>query len=124
MASEIKLPELGENIEKGDVVRVLVNAGDTIKPDQALIELETDKATIEVPSTTGGKILEVKVKVGDKVKVGQVLFIVERRADADAKDSPTSTTSAKSTEPAKSAPPAKTEPSGSGPTGTYRTYRT
>jgi pyruvate dehydrogenase E2 component (dihydrolipoamide acetyltransferase) len=83
MASEIKLPELGENIEKGDVVRVLVNAGDIIQPDQPLIELETDKATIEVPSTSGGKILEVKVKTGDKVKVGQVLFTIERRAGAE-----------------------------------------
>jgi len=88
MASEIKLPELGENIEKGDVVRVLVNVGDTIKADQPLIELETDKATIEVPATSGGKILEVKVKTGDKVKVGQVLFIVERRADAAAAPPP------------------------------------
>ena len=106
MASEIKLPELGENIEKGDVVRVLVNAGDTIKPDQPLIELETDKATIEVPATTGGKILEVKVKPGDKVKVGQTLFIVERRAGGEAAPAATAAPT-KAPEPAKAAEPAK-----------------
>jgi pyruvate dehydrogenase E2 component (dihydrolipoamide acetyltransferase) len=51
MPVEFKLPELGENVEKGDVVRVLVNVGDVIKKDQSVLELETDKATIEVPAT-------------------------------------------------------------------------
>ena len=55
-----KLPELGENVEKGDVVRVLVAAGDTVKVDQAVLELETDKATIEVPSSVAGKVTEVR----------------------------------------------------------------
>ena len=67
---EFKLPELGENVEKGDVVRVLVNVGDVVKKDQPVVELETDKATIEVPSPVGGTVTEVKVKPGDKVKVG------------------------------------------------------
>ena len=49
MPTEFKLPELGENITAGDVVRVLVSAGDTIAKDQPVLELETDKATIEVP---------------------------------------------------------------------------
>lgn len=84
MASEIKLPELGENVEKGDVVRVLVSPGDTIKADQPVLELETDKATIEVPSTVAGKVAELKVKAGDKVKVGQVVLIVENGAGSAA----------------------------------------
>jgi len=74
--TEVKLPELGENIEKGDVVRVLVNVGDAIKADQPIVELETDKATIEVPSAVGGVVAELKVKVGDKIKVGQVLLVL------------------------------------------------
>jgi pyruvate dehydrogenase E2 component (dihydrolipoamide acetyltransferase) len=74
--TEVKLPELGENIEKGDVVRVLVNVGDSIKADQPIVELETDKATIEVPSATGGVVAELKVKVGDKIKVGQVILVL------------------------------------------------
>ena len=75
--AEVKLPELGENVEKGDVTRVLVNVGDVIKADQPIIELETDKATVEVPSNAGGKVTEIRVKAGDKVKVGQVVLTLD-----------------------------------------------
>ena len=64
MALEFKVPELGENVEKGDVVRVMVKAGDVVAVDQAVFELETDKATIEVPSTVAGKIANVAIKNG------------------------------------------------------------
>ena len=76
MATEFKLPELGENIESADVVNVLVKEGDVIKKDQAILEIETDKATIEVPSTIEGKITKVLIKTGDKVKVGAVILVV------------------------------------------------
>ena len=87
MATELKLPELGENIAAGDVVRVLVSAGDVIAREQPIVELETDKATIEVPSSLSGRVAEVKVKAGEKVKVGQVLLSVEE-ADGAAAASP------------------------------------
>ncbi|MDQ3068255.1 MAG: biotin/lipoyl-binding protein, partial [Acidobacteriota bacterium] len=77
MATELTLPELGENVSSGDVVRILVKAGDTIKKDQAVLELETDKATIEVPSDVDGTVDEIKVKQGDKVKVGQVVLTLK-----------------------------------------------
>ncbi|HSC29174.1 MAG TPA: 2-oxo acid dehydrogenase subunit E2 [Vicinamibacterales bacterium] len=77
MTSELKLPELGENITTGDVVRVLVSAGDALEKDQPVLELETDKATIEVPSTLSGTVRDVKVKQGDRVNVGQVVLVVE-----------------------------------------------
>ena len=77
MPTEFKIPELGENITSGDVVRVLVNAGDAIAKDQPVLELETDKATIEVPSTVSGTVKDIKVKQGDKVKVGQVVLTVD-----------------------------------------------
>lgn len=77
MAKEFKLPELGENIESADIINVLIKAGDTIDIDQGVIEIETDKATIEVPSTLKGTVKEVKVKSGDKVKVGQIIFTIE-----------------------------------------------
>ncbi len=77
MAKEFKLPELGENIEAADVVNVLVNEGDIIKKDQAVLEIETDKATIEVPSTVEGKITKLFIKAGDKVKVGATILVVE-----------------------------------------------
>ena len=77
MATEFKLPELGENIEAADVANVLVKEGDTVKKDQAIIEIETDKATIEVPSTVEGTITKLLVKSGDKVKVGSVVMVVD-----------------------------------------------
>src|SRR6478736_2154758 len=82
MPTEFTLPELGENIAAGDVVRVLVSPGDTIAKDQAVLELETDKATIEVPSSVAGTVGEVRVKPGDKVKVGQVVLTVDDGAAA------------------------------------------
>jgi pyruvate dehydrogenase E2 component (dihydrolipoamide acetyltransferase) len=75
--TDFRLPELGENISAGDVLRVLVKPGDTIEKDQAVLELETDKATIEVPSSVAGKVKEIKVKEGDKVKVGQAILSVD-----------------------------------------------
>jgi pyruvate dehydrogenase E2 component (dihydrolipoamide acetyltransferase) len=83
--TDFKLPELGENITAGDVVRVLVKAGDTIAKDQPVIELETDKATIEVPSSVAGVVKDVQVKPGEKVKVGQTILTVDGDAGAAAK---------------------------------------
>ncbi|MGB2713594.1 MAG: 2-oxo acid dehydrogenase subunit E2 [Vicinamibacterales bacterium] len=77
MPTEFKIPELGENVTSGDVVRVLVKPGDTVAKDQPLLELETDKATIEVPSTVAGTVKEIKVKQGDKVTVGQLVLTVD-----------------------------------------------
>src|SRR4051812_29035892 len=88
---DFTLPELGEQIEAGDVLRVLVKAGDTLVKDQPVLELETDKATIEVPSSVAGTVKEIKVKAGDKVKVGQAILSYEEGATAkpaDAKTAP------------------------------------
>src|SRR5436190_21731464 len=79
---DFKLPELGENVTSGDVLRVLVKPGDTVAKDQPVLELETDKATIEVPSSVEGQVKDVKVKAGDKVKVGQAILTVEDGAAA------------------------------------------
>jgi pyruvate dehydrogenase E2 component (dihydrolipoamide acetyltransferase) len=77
MATEFTLPDLGENIASGDVVTVFVSEGDVIKPGQALLEVETDKAVIEVPCPPGGQIAKVLVKKGETVKVGQPLVLLE-----------------------------------------------
>lgn len=82
MAKEFVLPELGENIASADVLQVLIKAGDHVKADQTVLEIETDKATIEVPSTISGVVKEVNVKSGDKAKVGQVIFTVEEEGGA------------------------------------------
>ena len=68
---DFTLPELGENITAGEVLRVLVKPGDTLAKDQPVLELETDKATIEVPSSVAGQIKDVKVKAGDTVSVAR-----------------------------------------------------
>ena len=88
MAIEFKLPELGENIESGDLVRVIVSPGAQVHEGDPVIELETDKAVIEVPSTISGTIGDIKVKQGDKVKVGQVIFTLAEGKGAETKASP------------------------------------
>ncbi|HZL95587.1 MAG TPA: biotin/lipoyl-containing protein, partial [Vicinamibacterales bacterium] len=75
--SEFILPNLGDGVAQGDVLKVLVKPGDAIKIDQPVLELETDKATIEVPSNVEGKVTEIKVKAGDKVKPGQAVLTLE-----------------------------------------------
>ena len=89
---EFKLPELGENIEQGDLVRLMIAPGATVSAGQSVMELETDKAVLEVPSSVTGTVQEIRVKEGDKIKVGQVIFTVENGAgpklDAPAKAAP------------------------------------
>jgi len=87
MPSEFVLPDLGENIASGDVVNVFVSEGDVVKQGQALLEVETDKAVIEVPCPPGGRIEKVLVKKGDTIKVGQALVILAA-ADAAAATPP------------------------------------
>ena len=81
-ASEFKLPELGENVHQGDLVRLMISAGDKVSEGQPVMELETDKAVVEVPSSVSGVVKEVRVKQGEKVKVGQVIFTLEEGASA------------------------------------------
>lgn len=77
MATKITLPSLGENIESGDVLSILVSEGDVVTKDQDLLELETDKATMPVPSPQAGKIVKVLVAEGDTVPVGGAIFEIE-----------------------------------------------
>src|SRR3979490_100705 len=82
MATEFKLPELGENIESGDLVRLMIKPGASINEGEPVMELETDKAVVEVPSSVTGTIGEIRVKEGDKLRVGQVIFTVENGSGA------------------------------------------
>ena len=95
---EFKLPELGENIEQGDLVRLMVEPGAPVSAGQSVMELETDKAVVEVPSSVSGTVQEIRVKEGDKIKVGQVIFTVD---GAESKASQA---------PAQAAPPAPAPP--------------
>ena len=100
--SEFIIPNLGDGVAQGDVLKVLVKAGDTLAVDQPVLELETDKATIEVPSNVAGKVTEVKVKAGDKVKPGQAVLVLANGASSASGASGAS--SAKAEEPKKEAP--------------------
>ncbi len=84
--TEFTVPELGENVAGGDVAKVLIKVGDTVRLEQPVMELETDKATIEVPSTVAGIVADVRVKKGDKVNVGAVVFTVADSHAGEARD--------------------------------------
>jgi len=77
MSYEIKLPALGDGIDGGDVVNILVEPGSVIEKDTILLELETEKAVVEVPSPRAGRIGKIHIRNGDKVQVGQVMFSLE-----------------------------------------------
>lgn len=86
MATDFKLPELGENIDSGTIARVLVSDGDSVDKGQSILEVETDKAVVEVPSPAAGTIEKLSVKDGDTIKVGQLICSIggEGKAKAEA----------------------------------------
>src|ERR1700683_1266122 len=111
---EFKLPALGENIEQGDLVRLMIAPGATVSEGQAVMELETDKAVVEVPSSISGTVDKIMVKEGDKIKVGQVIFTAENNgasAAAAAKETP------RKEEPGKPAGKAQPKQASSGSSG-------
>ena len=74
---EIKVPNLGDGIESGDVLTVLVREGDTIQAEQGIVELETDKAVAEVPSPHAGRVSKIHVRAGDAVQMGTTLITLQ-----------------------------------------------
>ncbi|MBK6536376.1 MAG: 2-oxo acid dehydrogenase subunit E2 [Ignavibacteria bacterium] len=86
MIKEVKLPEVSDNVETGDVVKILVSIGDKIKIDQPVIELETDKAMFEVPSTEEGTVKEINVKEGQSIQIGSVILKLETNGAENVKD--------------------------------------
>lgn len=107
MSFEFKLPELGENITTATIVGVLVSAGDQIEPGQPVVELETDKAVLEVPSDVGGQVTAVHVKAGQEIGIGQLLLTLEEGGAAEAAPA-TEAQAAKA--PAAATQPAQPEP--------------
>lgn len=85
MKKDIKIPDIAENVEKGTISNVLVTEGDEVDLEQPLVEVETDKATTDIPSPFKGKILEIKVSQGEEVKVNQIIMIIEVN-DGEQKD--------------------------------------
>src|SRR5690348_3236801 len=84
--SQVVVPDIGD-FKEVEVIEVLVKAGDTVTKEQSLITLESDKATMEIPSPGGGVVKELKVKVGDKVSQGTPILVLDAREAAAAKES-------------------------------------
>ncbi len=115
MIVEVRLPEISENVESGDVTKVLVAPGDVVTVDQPLIELETEKAVFEVPSTAAGVVARIDLKPGDSVKVGGVIATIDTEAKKAAGAPPAPTpkpieAAKPAPAPASAAPPRAPEP--------------
>jgi len=100
---DIKVPDIGD-FDEVSVIEVLVKAGDTIKAEQSLITVESDKASMEIPSSAAGVVKEVKVKLGDKVKQGSVVLTLEASGAAPAAPAPAPAPEKKAAAPAASDP--------------------
>ncbi len=83
MPTQIKLPNLGENIESGDVLTIFVSEGDVVKENQDLLEVETDKATMPIPSPEAGKITKILVSEGDTIQIGAPFMEIEAAGGGD-----------------------------------------
>jgi pyruvate dehydrogenase E2 component (dihydrolipoamide acetyltransferase) len=109
MPREIKLQPLGENLEGGKVLEVKVSPGSSVSAGQTLLEVEAEKATLEVPAPEAGKVTQVLVKKGDDVVVGQTLLLLENGKDASSKPpTPQPAGAMKTAAPAQPVPPAPT----------------
>ena len=104
MLIEIVFPEIADNVVSGLVGNVMVSVGDMVEEDQALVEVETDKATSQIPTEKAGKVVEIKVANGDTVKVGETLVVVEAAAGGAATVAETVSKAPKETTPKLEAP--------------------
>ena len=82
--SEIRLPELGEDILDADVLKVLVSVGDYVQENDSVLEIETEKATLDVPSEIEGYVTEIMVSTGQVIEVGQLLFVLSQESKLEA----------------------------------------
>ncbi len=103
---EVKVPDIGDFAEVA-VIELLVKPGDTVKAEQSLITVESDKASMEIPSSAAGVVKELRVKLGDKVSEGSVVLVLDAEGAATAPEAPVS--DSKQANPSTERPPAATE---------------
>ncbi|NDZ11948.1 dihydrolipoyllysine-residue acetyltransferase [Variovorax sp. WS11] len=114
---EVKVPDIGD-FDEVAVIEVLVKVGDAVKPEQSLITVESDKASMEIPSSAAGVVKELKVGVGSKVKEGSVVLVLEGEGAAAAAPAPAAAPAAAAPAPAAASPapaPAAAAPAATGP---------
>jgi pyruvate dehydrogenase E2 component (dihydrolipoamide acetyltransferase) len=114
---DVKVPDIGD-FKDVEVIELLVKPGDTIKAEQSLVTVESDKASMEIPATHGGLIKEIKVKLGDKVSEGSLLVVVEGEggggAQAAPSPQPSPAAAGEGSKPTPPAPPAAPAPAAAG----------
>ncbi len=113
MATEVKTPDLGDGIDSGDVLEILVNVGDSINKGDGIIELETDKATVTVPSDASGVVTKILVEEGDTATIGTALIELEAKdsaAPAPQMEQPTEPSQTAAETPTETPPPATPPP--------------
>ncbi|MDA0573042.1 dihydrolipoyl dehydrogenase [Burkholderia gladioli] len=115
---EVKVPDIGD-FKEIPVIEVLVKAGDTVEKEQSLVTLESDKATMDVPSSEAGVVKEVKVKVGDNVSEGTLIVVLEGSADAAKPAEKAPAPAAKPAEKAAEKPAEKAAPAAAPQAGSY-----
>ena len=99
MAIEFKLPEIGEGVAEGEIIKWLVAEGDEVSEDTPLVEVMTDKATVEVPSPRAGKILEIKAHEGEIIEIGTVMMLFSEDAQERTTEAPPEPESNREAEP-------------------------
>ncbi len=104
MARKLKLPDIGEGVVEGEIIKWLVNEGQSIAEDQSLVEVMTDKVNVEIPSPTAGTVLKILAKEGNVIKVGEPIVVIgepgEKIEEAEAPSTPAATPPPSSPEPA------------------------
>ncbi|HEY9238038.1 MAG TPA: biotin/lipoyl-containing protein, partial [Burkholderiaceae bacterium] len=100
---EVKVPDIGD-FEEVEVIELLVKPGDTVKAEQSLITVESDKASMEIPSSHAGVVKELRVQIGDKVKQGSLVLMIEAAGEAAAAPAPTAGAAAPAPTAAAAAP--------------------
>lgn len=104
MALEFRLPDIGEGVVEGEIIKWLVNEGDTLREDQPMVEVMTDKATVEIPSPKAGRVAKLMVPAGQLCAVGQVMVVIETAGTAAAHAAPAAHAASHSPVAAASAP--------------------
>jgi pyruvate dehydrogenase E2 component (dihydrolipoamide acetyltransferase) len=110
---EVKVPDIGD-FDEVSVIELLVKPGDTVKPEQSLVTVESDKASMEIPSSAAGVVKELKVKLGDKVSEGSVLVVLEGADAVSSPPPPVGQAPAPTPAQAPASPPPQPSPGGGG----------